>query len=50
MIDNETSDNIVSDDNIVENLQKEGISIARRTIAKYRDSLNIPSSLQRKKR
>ncbi len=50
MIDNETPDNILSDDNIVENLQKEGISIARRTIAKYRDSLNIPSSLQRKKR
>ncbi len=50
MIDNETADNILSDDNIVENLQKEGISIARRTIAKYRDSLNIPSSLQRKKR
>jgi RNA polymerase sigma-54 factor len=30
-------------------LQKEGIDVARRTVAKYRESLNIPSSVQRRR-
>ena len=49
LIDNEKSDNILSDDNIVKLLSEEGINIARRTISKYREALNIPSSIQRKK-
>ena len=49
MIAEETAKTILSDDTIVENLKKEGIEIARRTIAKYRESLNIPSSIQRRR-
>lgn len=49
MVDAEKPDDILSDDAIVDALQKEGIDIARRTIAKYRDVLNIPSSVQRRK-
>jgi len=49
MIDAEKPDDILSDDAIVEALQKDGVDIARRTIAKYREMLNIPSSVQRRK-
>lgn len=49
LVDEEKADAILSDDTIVEMLQKEGIDVARRTIAKYRDILNIPSSVQRRK-
>ncbi|MFH0939360.1 MAG: RNA polymerase factor sigma-54 [Planctomycetota bacterium] len=38
----------LSDQELVERLQSEGFDIARRTIAKYREKLNIPSSRQRK--
>lgn len=38
----------LSDKTIETILQQEGIAIARRTIAKYREELNIPSSIQRK--
>jgi RNA polymerase sigma-54 factor len=40
---------ILSDDAIVAALRKEGVDIARRTVAKYRETLHIPSSMQRKK-
>ena len=36
-------------DKIVESLTEFGIEIARRTVAKYRESLNIPSSVQRRR-
>ena len=49
LIDAEKSDDILSDDTIVELLQKENIDLARRTVAKYREMLNIPSSVQRRK-
>jgi RNA polymerase sigma-54 factor len=49
MIAAEAPKSILSDDTIVENLRVEGIEIARRTVAKYRDSLNIPSSIQRRR-
>jgi RNA polymerase sigma-54 factor len=49
MIAAEASKSILSDDTIVENLKNEGIEIARRTVAKYRESLNIPSSIQRRR-
>jgi RNA polymerase sigma-54 factor len=49
LIDAETVEDVLSDEKIVEILQKDGIDIARRTVAKYRDSLRIPSSVQRRR-
>ena len=49
LIDQESAENVLSDDQIVDSLRKEGIEIARRTVAKYRESLNIPSSVQRRR-
>lgn len=49
LIDNETAKSVLSDDAIVEHLAKEGIEIARRTVAKYREGMNIPSSVQRRR-
>ncbi|MEE2691108.1 MAG: RNA polymerase factor sigma-54 [Pseudomonadota bacterium] len=49
LIDQETADSVLSDDKIVEILRDEGVDIARRTVAKYRETLNIPSSVQRRR-
>jgi RNA polymerase sigma-54 factor len=49
MIASETVDAILSDDDIVTALQKEGVDIARRTVAKYRESLGLLSSVQRRR-
>jgi RNA polymerase sigma-54 factor len=49
LIDAEPAEKILSDDGIVSMLNKEGIDIARRTVAKYRESLGIPSSVQRRR-
>ena len=49
MVAAETAADILSDDAIVATLKREGIDIARRTVAKYRDALRIPSSVQRKR-
>lgn len=49
LIDAETADKILSDDDLVNFLKREGIDIARRTVAKYRESLKIPSSVQRRR-
>jgi RNA polymerase sigma-54 factor len=38
----------LSDDDIVEKLKEAGLTVARRTVTKYREALNIPSSRQRK--
>jgi RNA polymerase sigma-54 factor len=40
---------VLSDDRIVDILKAEGIDIARRTVAKYREGMNIPSSVQRRR-
>ncbi|MBC7953833.1 MAG: RNA polymerase factor sigma-54 [Rhodospirillaceae bacterium] len=40
---------VLSDDRIVEVLKAEGVDIARRTVAKYREGMNIPSSVQRRR-
>jgi RNA polymerase sigma-54 factor len=40
---------VLSDDKIVERLKSDGIDIARRTVAKYREALRIPSSVQRRR-
>ncbi len=45
----ESPHNILSDDSVAALLQKEGIDIARRTVAKYREALRIPGSAQRKR-
>jgi RNA polymerase sigma-54 factor len=45
----ETAETVLSDDAIVARLREEGVDIARRTVAKYRDALRIPSSVQRKR-
>jgi RNA polymerase sigma-54 factor len=50
LIDGETEADILSDDRIVEILREKGIEIARRTVAKYRESLRIPSSVERKRK
>ncbi len=49
LIENETADEILSDDRLVEILRDEGVEIARRTVAKYREALRIPSSVQRRR-
>ncbi|HTV87810.1 MAG TPA: RNA polymerase factor sigma-54 [Stellaceae bacterium] len=49
MIDGEPSDDTLSDEKIVELLQREGVDIARRTVAKYREAMRIPSSVQRRR-
>jgi len=49
LIDEESSAEILSDDAIVDILGKAGIDIARRTVAKYREGMNIPSSVQRRR-
>ena len=42
-------DDVLSDDRIVDILKETGIDIARRTVAKYREALRIPSSVDRKR-
>lgn len=49
MVDNEEAQNVLSDDQIVAALKTAGVLIARRTVAKYRESLGIPSSVQRRR-
>lgn len=49
LIDNEPADATLSDDAIVRHLRPDGIEIARRTVAKYRDLMHIPSSIERRR-
>jgi RNA polymerase sigma-54 factor len=49
MIEGETAEDVLSDDTIVDILRKDKIDIARRTVAKYREGMNIPSSVQRRR-
>jgi len=49
MIDDENVDAILSDDTLVKMLRASGIDIARRTVAKYREAMRIPSSVQRRR-
>jgi RNA polymerase sigma-54 factor len=49
MIDAEAPTGVLSDDAIVEKLKEQDIDIARRTVAKYRESLRIPSSVERRR-
>lgn len=49
LVANEDKNTILSDDALVDILKSEGIDIARRTVAKYREALGIPSSVQRRR-
>jgi len=49
LIEGEKPSAILSDDRIVEILRKTGIDIARRTVAKYREAMRIPSSVERRR-
>jgi RNA polymerase sigma-54 factor len=49
LVDNESSKKPLSDNNIAIILGEKGINVSRRTIAKYRESISIPASSQRKR-
>jgi RNA polymerase sigma-54 factor len=49
LIDAENARDVLSDDTIVDRLREAGIDIARRTVAKYREAMRIPSSVQRRR-
>ncbi|MGA9007691.1 MAG: RNA polymerase factor sigma-54 [Xanthobacteraceae bacterium] len=49
LIDAEPAADVLSDDMIVEKLREAGVDIARRTVAKYREAMRIPSSVQRRR-
>jgi RNA polymerase sigma-54 factor len=50
LIDSERGgEDVLSDDRIVDILKETGIDIARRTVAKYREAMRIPSSVDRKR-
>lgn len=49
LIAQETAEHILSDDEIVEKLKERNINVARRTVAKYREAMGIPSSPKRKR-
>jgi len=49
LIDAEDPFGVLSDDDLVKMLKELGIDIARRTVAKYREALSIPSSVQRRR-
>jgi RNA polymerase sigma-54 factor len=50
LIEEEDPRSTLSDDRLVELLRAGGVEIARRTVAKYRESLRIPSSVERRRR
>jgi RNA polymerase sigma-54 factor len=49
LISQESADAVLSDDDIVVSLKNSGVELARRTVAKYREAMNIPSSVQRRR-
>ncbi len=48
IVDQEPKDAPYSDDDLVDELAKQGITVARRTVTKYRKAMSIPSSRQRR--
>ncbi len=49
LVDAEDPNDVLSDDTLVKLLRDAGIDIARRTVAKYREAMRIPSSVQRRR-
>lgn len=50
LVEAEAQDAVLSDDAIAQKLKAEGMAVARRTVAKYREALRIPSSADRRRR
>jgi RNA polymerase sigma-54 factor len=50
LIDQEEPSAVLSDDDLVTMLKQSGVEIARRTVAKYREAMAIPSSVQRRRK
>src|SRR5947207_2835629 len=48
LIEEEDSHNLITDDQVVKILVKDGIKLSRRTVAKYRDQMHIPGSRERR--
>src|SRR6185437_11567091 len=48
LIEDEDSHNPITDDQVVKILAKDGIKLSRRTVAKYRDQMQIPGSRERR--
>jgi RNA polymerase sigma-54 factor len=48
IVDNEDKQNPYSDDDLVTELAKHGLTVARRTVTKYRKAMNLPSSRERR--
>ena len=48
MVEDEDTKSPMTDDEIAKVLIKEGVKLSRRTVAKYRDQMNIPGSRERK--
>ena len=46
----QTAQAVLSDDEIVDILKEAGVDLARRTVAKYREAMRIPSSVERRRR
>jgi RNA polymerase sigma-54 factor len=49
MVDEELPGKILSDDTLSEMLKDRGIDCARRTVTKYREAMNLGSSVQRRR-
>jgi RNA polymerase sigma-54 factor len=49
LVGEESARKPLSDNVIADLLEKQGINVARRTVAKYRESMNIPPSNERKR-
>ncbi|OWK21013.1 hypothetical protein AJ88_22080 [Mesorhizobium amorphae CCBAU 01583] len=49
IVASESAHDVLSDDDIVGRLKETGIEVARRTVTKYREAMNIPSSVQRRR-
>lgn len=50
LIDAEAPGDVLSDEALAQKMKAEGIDVARRTVAKYREALRIPSSAERRRR
>jgi RNA polymerase sigma-54 factor len=50
VIESESPADVLSDEAIAQKLKADGIQVARRTVAKYREALRIPSSADRRRR
>jgi RNA polymerase sigma-54 factor len=50
LVEGESPKDVLSDEAIAHKLKQEGVAVARRTVAKYREALRIPSSAIRRRK